>query len=158
MKGFLLAFLFSVSVSPWELPWMNAGSGAIYKSIEHPGVTVVENYFRTCSYCNENAPNVDELATKYADNQMVHVLDVGIDRYDRDYQAWVSAHNPNHPVIKDAQRTLTGQLGTTGYPSTYVLDCNNNVVYKSTGVWSENTKAELKNAIDQSLGICIVPL
>lgn len=148
------------TVNPWSLRWFNAPqTGTMYNSADHLGaVFVLESFFQTCSYCNENAPNVDALATAYKDDARVQILDIGIDKTDRSYQLWVSQHNPNHPVLMDTAKTLTNQLGTTGYPSTYVLDCTMKVLYKSTGVWDSATKKELKDQIDGLLVKSICPL
>jgi peroxiredoxin len=135
---------------------MNAG-GALYKSSEHPGVMVIESYFLSCPYCNDNAPNVHELASEYSMSTLVHVIDLGIDRSDSQYATWISRHSPEHPVLKDASRAVTNQLGTSGYPSAYVVDCNLNVTYKTTGVWGSEEKSEIRAAVNQALDTCVVP-
>ena len=147
-------------VSPWSLKWFNATQpNTMYSSDDHMGaVYVLENYFQTCSYCNENAPNVDELATSYKDDARVQVLDIGVDKTARSYQLWVDQHNPNHPVLMDTSHTLSGELGTSGYPSTYVLDCDLKIQYSTTGVWESQTKKELKQAIDKLLAYSICRL
>jgi peroxiredoxin len=143
------------AISSFELPQMNHKSvGTIYKSVEHQNaVLVIEAYFNGCPYCNENAPNVDHLASSYSDNKRVQVLDVGVDRSDSEYEAWIEAHHPNHPVLKDAKRVLIKQLGTTGYPSTYVLNCRGDVVYEASGLWEDGVELEIQKAIDQSLDL-----
>lgn len=145
--------VFALTVQPFSLPQMNAEQqGTNYNSADHTSaVFVIENYFLNCPYCNDNAPNVDALAESYADNERVQVLDVGIDKSDAQYATWIEKHNPNHPVLKDSAKKLTSQLGTTGYPSTYVLDCNGNVAMKTTGVWSSSTKSKLKSKINSLL-------
>lgn len=138
---------------PFNLPWMNsAKAGTTFSSVDHPaGIFVVEAYFLNCPYCNTNAPNVDELVDKYANEPRVHVLDVGVDRSDSDYQSWISKHRPNHPVLKDSTRKLIGKLGTAGYPSTYVIDCRGNVVKETSGEWNSSTRQEIQSAIDALL-------
>ncbi len=140
----------ALAVGPFELRWMNSEeSGATYKSADHPnGIFVVEAYFLNCPYCHQNAPQVDALAEEYADNERVQVLDVGVDRKDADYESWISQHNPNHPVLNDGGRKLISQLGTSGYPSTYVIDCKGTVVYKTSGTWNSAKKDAIKKAID----------
>jgi len=135
------------TVQPFELPNMNA-SGTIYRSADFiNGIFVVENYFINCPYCNDNAPNVHAMQAEYAQYGQVQFLDVGIDRTDRQYEQWISRHSPVHPVLKDDSRVLTNQLGTTGFPSAYLIDCHMNVVYKTTGVWDASTKQEIKAKI-----------
>ena len=98
-------------IAPFSLPWMNQSPRDVYKMENHPnGVFVLEMYFRTCPYCNDNAPNVDRLSADHAGEPRVQVLDVGIDRNDVDYDRWIQAHHPNHPVLKDANRVIAGEL------------------------------------------------
>ncbi len=143
------------AVTPFELPWMNGTHGvSTYKSSPHAaagGVFVVEAYFLGCHYCNENAHNVNDLNDKYANDKRVQVLDVGVDRSDSQYQEWIRRHRPKHPVLKDGDRKLVGQLGTSSYPSTYVIDAKGSVVFKTTGVWDSAKKLQIQNAIDSAL-------
>lgn len=153
MKNAFIAFLVfgssvGFSLAPFSLPNMKDG-GKIYKSAEHKdGIFVLEAYFLGCPYCNENAPNVNALAAKFASNPRVQVLDVGVDRKNSDYETWIAKHHPNHPVLKDADHLVTGQLNTTGYPSTYVVGCNGGVAFETTGVWEDGTQAEIEAAIN----------
>lgn len=151
-----LALAFSAQafgVTPFQLPWMNSKTEVkIYDSSSHPnGIFVVEAWFNGCPYCHKNAPMVMDLAEKYSDEPRVQVLDVGVDRKDSDYQSWIAQHQPKHPVLKDSKRELIGQLGTTGYPSTYVIDCRGNVVAKTSGQWNSQKKATIQKAIDNLL-------
>jgi peroxiredoxin len=135
-------------VSPFELPWMNQTNAKTYSSESHKGgIFVVETYFLNCPYCNDNAPSVDALATKFAEESRVQVLDVGIDKSDAQYQTWIERHHPNHPVLKDAKKELISQLGTSVYPSTYVLDCEGNVVYQSQGTWDSEKIDKIEQTI-----------
>lgn len=162
MRALAIAALFCINafaVNPFELPQMNHDqAGTLFKSTDHPnGVFVVEAYFLGCPYCHENAPNVDELAEKYANEPRVQVLDVGVDRQDSQYAQWIEKHQPNHPVLKDANRVLIRQLGTTGYPSAYVIDCKGTVLHKTSGVWNSSKKAAIEKAIAQGLQtVCVV--
>lgn len=156
MKKFFLGLFFSLAslattVSPFELPDMT-NQGKLYSSkTQNKKVFVVEAYFINCPYCNENAPNVNALAKKYASHPSVQVLDVGVDRKDSDYEEWIRRHEPNHPVLKDAQKKLIKELGTTGYPSTYVINAAHEVIYETAGVWGTEEEESLVQAIDSLL-------
>ncbi len=146
------------SVEPFSLPWMNpppeAGSpGAVnYSSADNPNkIFVIETFFRLCGDCNNNEPNVNRLADHYKNSARVQVLDVGIDKKDRDYQLWIQKHNPNHPVLKDADQKLIGQLGTQVYPSTYIIGCQGQVAYSHEDVWTAEAEALIKSKIDALL-------
>lgn len=153
MKNVFFALFFAYTgvgfseITPFSLPNMNGG-GEMYHSADHKdGIFVLEAYFLKCPYCNINAANVNALAEKYVGNSRVQVLDVGVDRKESDYETWIAKHHPNHPVLKDASRVLISQLGTTGYPSTYVVGCTGRVVYSTSGDWQAGTQAEIEKAI-----------
>jgi peroxiredoxin len=142
------------SISPFSLTNMNASPRAAYSSAEHPyAVFVIESYFLDCPYCNDNASNVHDLAEEFADESRVQVLDVGIDTQDVKYDRWIQRHQPKHPVLKDASRVLTRELGTTSYPSAYVVDCNGEIVYSTRGVWTQSAKAQIRQIINDRLAL-----
>jgi len=141
------AFLMSLLA----LPQMNhATPGTTFQPARN-AVTVVEMYFNTCPYCNDNAPAVDELADYYGGTPRVQVVDVGIDTRDSDYVKWIGKHNPNHPVLKDAERKVAREFGTSSYPSTYVLSCTGEIIYKTVGAWSNATKKKIYDAVARGL-------
>jgi peroxiredoxin len=137
------------AIRPFERRWMNhEDTNAVYRSADHPkGVFVIESYFNNCGYCHQNAPQVDALAEKFATEPRVQVLDLGIDRKNSDYEVWIEAHHPNHPVLHDGDRLVTSQLGTTGYPSTYVVDCRGTVALETVGVWSSDVRARIEQTV-----------
>ena len=140
------------SIQPFSLEWMNSSSEKTYRSGDHKNaVFVVEAYFLGCHFCNDNAPQVDKLAKKYQSQPRVQVLDVGIDTSDSEYAEWIHRHHPNHPVLKDASRTLIHQLGTSGYPSTYVIGTTGNVIEETSGAWSPSKLSRITAAIDKAL-------
>ena len=144
---------FAFSVQHFELPWMNNTSeNSIYQTQKHPGaVWVLETFFLGCPYCNDNAPQVNSLANHFKNDERVQVLDIGIDSSASSYAEWIRRHQPNHPVLNDSKRVVVRQLGTTSYPSTYVLDKNLKVIYKSAGVWSSKVEAQIKEAVERAL-------
>jgi len=154
--SFLCIFLSSLgfSIPHFTLPWMNVQTeGAVSYSSQNyqDAVWVIETYFLGCPYCNDNAPKVNSLQNHFKNDERVQILDIGIDKNEGDYAEWIRRHKPNHPVLKDSARLLARQLGTSVYPSTYVLDKNLNVVFKSTGVWSSKVESQIKDAVEKTL-------
>jgi len=149
----LVASTASFGITSFSLQQMNHPvAGTMYNSADHKdAVFLLEAYFLNCPYCNDNAPNVDALADSFANEPRVQVLDVGIDRTDSQYATWIKKHNPNHPVLKDDKRVVIRQLGTTGYPSSYIVDCTGAVRYQMSGVWSMTKEAGLKDKISAIL-------
>lgn len=144
---------FAVTISPFSLPWKNhAVRDTVYKTADHAdGVFVLEFGANFCSYCNENAPNVDQLATDYAAEPRVQVLDVLTDQSDAEITRWITRHRPNHPVLKDVGRAVWLQVGERYIPTVVVTDCLGEVQYKHTGVWSATEKRAIRDTIDSLL-------
>jgi peroxiredoxin len=150
----MLATAFGLIMS-FVLPVMNGQPGEMFDSSQHANkVLVIEAYFNDCPYCHQNAPKVDALAEEFAGEDRVIFLDVGVDRKDSQYEAWIQKHKPNHPVLKDASRKLISQLGTKSFPSTYVIDCSGNVIFSTSGVWSFSVVERLANKIREASEKC----
>lgn len=136
---------------------MNGLPGETFSSKDHPyGVFVVEAYFLTCPYCNQNAPMVKDLAAEYEGTKNVHILDVGTDCRQSDYRQWQSRHNPEHKVLNDCggRSLLKSKLNVTLYPTTIVVDCIGNEVFRAKGLWNNSKIFQLKEAIDRSVALC----
>jgi peroxiredoxin len=153
---FAIAMLFAtngLALEAFELPIMNGeGIGATYKSVEHPNsIMVLEAFFYACPYCHQNASNINDLATEFADQSRVQVLDVGRDCRSSDYRLWVSETSPNHPVLKDCSRSVISELGIRGYPTTVIFDCNGEEAYRHVGSMGSRDLAEMKAEIRELL-------
>lgn len=135
-----------------SFPWMNASTaGAPYEffaAANRNKVHVIEAYGVSCSWCNRNAVQVDAMADEFRLDTRVQFLDMGLDPNDRDYQRWIQAHHPNHPVVKDVGHTVWQALmQEEGIPQTFVLDCQGNVAGATIGYWGQSEKASLRAAI-----------
>lgn len=159
-KAFALAAtLFSANVFASSIPTnlvfpqKNSAEQLEYRMGDHPdSVFVFETYFLRCSYCNENAPAVNALATQYADNARVQVLDLGLDTTDADYQTWIKRHKPNHPVVQDTNRRVYNALRTTnGVPQVFVVNCKGEMVGNYVGTWGADGTAKINAAIASAL-------
>lgn len=143
------------AITNFELPWYNSTAGAIYKSADHPNtVYVMEAFQNFCPACNENASNVDQMATSYAGNAKVQVLDLTLDSADREIRSWIANHHPNHPVVKDVGHKIWAEIDDQYIPTAVVVDCNGEIAFKVTGTWDSSTKAAIKRAVDDSLAAC----
>lgn len=164
-KAFLAASCFflassAFAVVPFSLPWMNEGhTGAVYSSADHPhSVFVLEAFENFCPDCNENAQNVDELATAYQGNLHVQVLDLALDKYDSEIQKWIATHSPNHPVVKDVGGKIWAEYNEQYIPTVAIVDCQGKIVWKFAGFWDDSTKREIHNQIDTLLKTsCVSP-
>lgn len=154
---FLLCLLPSVAAARIPMPFQrpNMSTGGNFSSSALPnGVFVLEAYFAACHYCNENAANVDRLASRLKLYPDVLVLDVGVDSSDQQYTAWLSRHpfQSNHLVLKDAARALLrAELSTSSFPTTYVLRCDGELLFKHIGIWSSTTRMQVEQAVVKGL-------
>jgi thiol-disulfide isomerase/thioredoxin len=124
-----------------------------YRMADHPNsVFVFESYAHWCGACNDNASNVDELATKYADNARVQVLDASLDDTEEAFKDWIDTHKPNHPVIQDVSDRVYKALRTDNYiPQVFVVNCKGERVGSYIGVWDHSVKAKLDGYIATAL-------
>ncbi len=143
-----------IDLSTIEFPWMNSPArDAVYRLSDHPqGVFVFEGYSINCVWCNRNAVQVDALATDYASEPRVQVIDLGLDKNDRDYRNWIQTHNPNHPVVKDVNKAVWNSLArASSIPQTFVVACDGTLVGQTLGYWGDEEKNVLKDAIAKAL-------
>jgi hypothetical protein len=147
---------YKIDPSTVALPWENSTADAVYKFADHPHtVFVLEAFELSCEYCNENAPNVDALATEYAANSGVQVLDLGLDTQDRDFQTWIANHHPNHPVTKDVDHAVWNALTQdNSIPQTFIVGCDGALVNYTVGLWDDAAKATIHSAITTALAAC----
>jgi len=158
-RNLLIALIFflnslAFSIQHFELDWYNspASDQTRYQSSQYQdAVWVIEAFFLGCPYCNDNASNVNALQNYFKNDERVQILDVGIDKNDTSYAEWVRRHKPNHPVLKDPSRKLIRQLGTSSYPTTYILNKKLEVIYKHTGVWNAKIEAQIKSLVEKAL-------
>lgn len=155
MKRFMLTFLFvgqlTFGIEPFSLPWMNHEQpGTSFKTSDYPdGIFVIHPYFIYCQINYQLEPKVNQLANDYVSEPRVHVLDIGVDKKDSDYEKWIEQVKPNHPVLKDSERTVVHALGITHYPTTIILDGSGSIHYRSTpGIWTDKEEQKIRATID----------
>lgn len=143
----------AVALTPFTLPWVNHPfPGTSYSSADHPNsIFVIEFLANFCSSCNANATKVNELATVYLNDSRVQVLDMSIDRNDREIAAWIRNHQPNHPVLKDIDRLIWNQVGEQYIPTVVMIDCQGQERFRHTGEWDEQTILQIRALIDDLL-------
>jgi Redoxin len=152
--AFSASTVFASSIPNLDFPVKNgAHRDDVYKMSEHKNsVFVFEAFADFCGGCHENAPNVDEFAIEFAANPRVQVLDLGLDRVDSAYQAWIDRHHPNHLVIQDTDRKVFNALRTDNFiPQVFIVDCHGVMVGNHIGVWDEAVKTKLRGFIATAL-------
>ncbi len=141
------------SIPMLEFPLKNGQSrDEVYKMTDHKnGVFVFEAFRLSCGYCNDNAPVVDQLASDYASNPRVQVLDLSLDTVDTDFAEWINRHHPNHPVIQDTGRRVYNTLKqANGVPQVFVVNCKGMLVGGHVGTWG-GAESHIRGLIDRAL-------
>lgn len=143
----------ALAVGAFDLPWVNhPNRDAVYRSSEHPNsVFVLEAFENFCGSCNDNAENVDEMATFYANEPRVQVLDLALDSEESEIREWISNHQPNHPVVRDVNETIWSEIDEQYIPTVAVVDCRGAIVYKHVGGWDRSVKAAIKAKVATAL-------
>jgi len=113
---------------------------------ENDRIYVIETYFNACVYCQKNAPLVKKLVDEQSVNPRVTIVDLSRDTRQSDYASWISKHQPKQPVLQNGvnENNFLAQYVVRGYPTTFVLDCNLNVVAKFEGAWDASDEAKIR--------------
>ena len=143
----------TVTIPMSDLPLKNGAVGAVYKMADHPNsVFVFESYKLSCVYCNQNARNVDKLATEYAANTRVQVLDLGLDSADSDFAEWIRIHASNHPVVQDVGFKIFKALrSSNNIPQVFIVNCKGELAGTALGEWDAGAAASVRGYINTAL-------
>jgi hypothetical protein len=145
---------FAASIPMLDLPIMGGEAGELYKMSEQPNsVFVFEGLRLDCSYCNQNAPAVDQLAEEMAASQpRVQVLDLCIDSTDSQCTDWFNRHKPNHPVVRDVGRKVFTALKTQNVvPQVFVVNCKGEMTGAFVGNWGSTGATTVRSLISKAL-------
>lgn len=137
-----------------EFPLVNGAAGVTtYRMADHAnGVFVFESYGLSCGYCNQNAPNVDKLASDYKNNERVQVLDLSLDSNAAYQREWVKRHAPNHPVIADTGRKVYSALRSQdAIPQVFVVNCKGEMVGTILGAWDASGQKQVRSFVEKAL-------
>ena len=138
-----------------EFPIKNGAPDAIYRMTDHPNaVFVFEVYRLSCGDCNANASAVAKLASDYAANPRVQVLDTGTDSSDASYKEWIRRWKPKHTVIADPAKRVFNALKTeSAVPQVFVVTCDGNMVGSHLDVWGTAGAAHVRELVEQGLKV-----
>ena len=100
------------------------------------GKPVVLNFWATwCYYCKEEMPDFDDACKKYPDVQflMVNATD-GVQETMADAKAYVEDEGYSFPVFFDTKSEAVDAYYVSGFPSTYFIDADGNLVTYANGM------------------------
>lgn len=135
----------AIAAPEWPLKVMN-GDGN-YDIADHTGPFLLEFYFKGCSSCQQNAPNVAEVAAEYHGTR-AQILEIGIDCDEQDYKDWIAAHPTKGLVLNGCDSDVIAKYSVERYPTTIVLKPNGAVAGRFVGVWSSTTKNRIKGLLN----------
>jgi hypothetical protein len=150
---------------PFSGPLLNGQPNAVYQSADHQDALFVLVFTcddldvtsRACSY-NEKAEN--QLATKYANEPRVQILDIADLNDDESPDGmlkFIAANQVNHPVVVDRGGHLLSQFLQLGFleaafpPFTYVVSPDGKVLLSSRQMWEAQTFDDPNSTLSQAI-------
>ncbi len=111
------------------------------KLSDFKGKPVVLNFWATwCYYCDKEMPDFDAAAKKYPDVQflMVNATD-GVEETVEKAKKYIEDKGFEFPVFFDTEMEAVINYNITGFPSTYLLDKDGNLVAYRSGMMDLET-------------------
>lgn len=113
------------------------------------GKVVVLNFWASwCIPCKQESPRLQEIYMKHRDRGVV-VLGVDAQDFKGDARDFAKKYRLTYPLVHDGKGTTLGPYGVTGFPETYFLDRNGNIVGQR--VQGEISTKELEEGIELAL-------
>jgi cytochrome c biogenesis protein CcmG/thiol:disulfide interchange protein DsbE len=113
------------------------------------GKAVVLNFWASwCGPCREEMPVLQAGWERWQDEDVAFV---GIDVKDfrGDARAFLDEYGVTYPNVYDGKGSMVGRYGVTGFPETYFIDADGDVVYRIAGPVLD--EQELDEAIERAL-------
>lgn len=108
------------------------------------GKPVVLNFWATwCGYCVQEMPEFEAAYKKYPDIQfmLVDATD-GVQETEAVAKAFIAQQGYTFPVFYDTKLEATNNFSVTGFPTTFFINAEGNVVAYHTGVITEELMAK----------------
>lgn len=113
------------------------------------GKVVVLNFWASwCIPCKQESPRLQETYLRYRDRGVV-VLGVDAQDFKADARAFAKKYRLTYPLVHDGKGKTLGPYGVTGFPETYFVDREGNLVGKR--VQGEISEKELEAGIELAL-------
>ena len=117
----------TVEAPDFTLERLDAQGGELTLS-DLKGKPVVVNFWASwCIPCKDEAPLLQETYEKYKDQGLV-VLGVDAQDFRQDARRFMKRFGVTYPVVYDGKGSTLGRWGVTGFPETFFVDREGNVV------------------------------
>jgi peroxiredoxin len=121
----------------FTLPIVNGNQGEVFDSSKIKSNILIEFYFNSCPACNQNAPKIQKIAKEFHGDR-TKILEIGVDCETNDYKDWMRKHPPEGLILNSCEGTIQDELNVSGYPTSFIFDCDGKQVFKHIGVWSNS--------------------
>ncbi len=115
---------------------------------DYKGKIIFLNFFTTwCTYCRKELPDLEELSLEYGDDVEFLLVDVYTSENIsvEEVYKWYDDFNYTMPMVADVDGTVIETYPVQGFPTTYVIDKDFNVMGYLPGMI---TKEDGKNIIE----------
>ncbi|WP_457744351.1 redoxin domain-containing protein [Sulfurimonas sp.] len=120
----------SLSNAPLNLSSVKLINNSIY-TIDTTKPILINFWATWCPTCKLEAGNINLLAKKY------QIITIAVQSgSDLEIQKYLHDHNYTYKVINDRDSTLARKFKIAGFPTTFIYDKNNNLVFKEVGYTS----------------------
>lgn len=112
--------------------------------------TVVSIFTSWCTYCNEDAPKMAALHSKYKDR--LNLVGVNITSRDQlsEVRSYVERHALEYPILLDKTGDVYTGFGGNGFPALYFVNTEGKVVDAIIGSTDQETlDASFRNLLDK---------
>lgn len=121
--------------------------GKVVRLDDLRGKVVLLNLWATwCPPCVEEMPTLEELSRRMVGRDFV-LLAVSEDESPTSVKPWIESRGFTFPVLLDGRGEVGNRYGVTGYPETFVIDRQGNVVHHHVG-FRNWTDPEIVDALD----------
>lgn len=107
---------------------------------QYRGKTVFLNFWATwCPPCRGEMPHIEELYKEYGENRgeviilTVAAPNLGSEGSEEDIISFLNDNNYNFPVVMDFGGEMMYKYDISGFPSTFIIDCNGYITKKVVG-------------------------
>jgi cytochrome c biogenesis protein CcmG/thiol:disulfide interchange protein DsbE len=118
------------------------------------GKGVVLNFWASwCGPCKDEAPLLEEAWREHRDRGLV-VVGVDAQDFEGDARRFLKRFGVTYPVVYDGKGSTLGRYGVTGFPETYFVDRQGNLVGEriAGGLDSGQNRERLAEGIELALG------
>ncbi len=134
---------------PFELPALGSAGPSLSLAALN-GKPAALTFFATwCPYCRRQTPLLVEAARKYAGSVQFVGIDVG--ENEAQAQGYIKEMGISYPVALDDASQVGGLYAVTGFPTTFFIDAQGEIVRVQVGLMSaEDLEAQLQQLLTSS--------